>query len=744
MSGWLYRLGRASVRRRWLVLGAWIAAVVVIAVAGKMAGAGLEDKFEVPGTEAQQARDLLQETFPAQAGTQAMVVFHANDGGALSDPKAAAAIDATLARIAALPHVVAPPQMAQVSDDGTIGLATVRYDEDALELGAKQYDKLKAALEPARDAGVQVELGGEFPQISERPSLGGTEVIGLLAAMVILLFAFGSVIAMGLPIITALFGLGAGITIITFLSAFVSIPSTAEMIAAMVGLGVGIDYALFIITRHRAGLHRGLTVEDAAGRSIATAGQAVIVAGTTVVIAILGLAIAGIPLVTFMGVGAAITVAVMVVGAVTLLPALIGFAGHNIDRFGIPGMRRHAEGKTHNDDGRLHGWPRWSHHVTRHPVAYFVAALVVLLTLAAPALSLRLGSTDASQEPTSSTLRRSYDLLAEGFGPGFNGPLMVAVDLSGSVGREADLPALIDALQDDPGVAQVGAPIVAPSRESAVIQVEPTSAPQAAATSTLVKRLRSDVIPDALDGTGAVAYVGGQTATHIDLSERVAERLPWFIGSVILLSFLLLMVVFRSIVVPVKAAIMNVLSIGAAYGVIVAVFQWKWGSQVFGVHDSLPIVSFIPMFMFAVLFGLSMDYEVFLLSRIREAYVDGHDNTESVIVGITTTARVITSAALIMICVFLSFVFGSEPAVKMVGLGLATAVFVDATIVRMVLVPSTMKLMGDANWWVPRWLDRILPNVHLEGEGGLPPEEFEDGVPPGDADPTGDRELQPV
>jgi RND superfamily putative drug exporter len=444
-----------------------------------------------------------------------------------------------------------------------------------------------------------------------------------------------------------------------------------------------------------------------------------------------------------MGFGAAVVVAVMVVAAVTLLPAMIGFAGHNIDRFGVPGMRRRAEGKTHNDDGRYHGWARWSHHVTRHPVAYFVGALVLLLTLAAPALSLRLGTPDSSQQPTSSTLRRSYDLLAEGFGPGFNGPLTVAVDMSDSVGREADLPALIDALQDDRDVAQVGAPVVAPNRTSAVIQVEPRTAPQAAATAQLVHRLRDDVIPDATAGTGLQAYVGGQTARQIDLSDRVASRLPWFIGAVIALSFLLLMVVFRSILVPIKAAIMNVLSIGAAYGVIVAVFQWKWGSQLFGVHDSLPIISFIPMFMFAVLFGLSMDYEVFLLSRIREAYVDGHDNTESVIVGITTTARVITSAALIMICVFLSFVFGSEPAVKMVGLGLSTAVFVDATIVRMVLVPSTMRLMGDANWWVPKWLDKRLPNVHLEGEGALPPEELEDGAP-GDADETGDRELQPV
>jgi RND superfamily putative drug exporter len=752
MSTFLYRLGRASVRRRWRVVAVWVLAVVALGVIGRSAGSGFEDRFAIPGTESQRATDLLADTFPAQAGSSAQVVFH-TPTASLRDPGPAATVAATMARIGALPHVAAAADPlvtpgAPVSPDGRTALATIHYDQPTTELGTAPYRALQAAIAPAAHDGVQVELGGELPHFSERSGPSGSEAIGLLAAMVILLFAFGSLIAMGLPIATALVGLAAGMTIITFLSAFVSIPSTAETLATMVGLGVGIDYALFIITRHRAGLARGLTVEDAAGRAIATAGQAVIVAGGTVVIAICGLAVAGIPMVTFMGLGAAIVVAVMVVAAVTLLPALIGFAGHSIDRFGIPGLKPRVETGTVDEHGRYHGWARWSHHVARHPWAYVAASLAVLLLLAAPALDLRLGQTDASQSPTSSTLRRSYDLLAAGFGPGFNGPLLVAVDLGTSDGAAA-LPNLRAAIAADPDVAQVAAAQVAPGGRSAVLQVIPKSAPQDASTSELVQRLRADVVPTALTDTGVRAYIGGQTAAFIDLSDRVASRLPVFIGCVIALSFLLLMAVFRSIVVPLKAAVMNVLAIGAAYGVIVAVFQKGWGSELFGVHQSLPIVSFIPMFMFAVLFGLSMDYEVFLLSRIREAYLETGDNTESVVTGITTTARVITSAALIMIAVFLSFVFGDEPTIKMAGLGLATAVLIDATLVRMVLVPSSMKLLGDANWWLPAWLDRLLPNLDIEGETRLPPPELEATTPDGpdaDADPDAPSpsELQPA
>ena len=410
----------------------------------------------------------------------------------------------------------------------------------------------------------------------------------------------------------------------------------------MIGLGVGIDYALFIITRHRAGLQRGLTVEDAIGRAIATAGQSVVIAGGTVVIAIMGLAVAGIPMVTYMGLGAALVVAIMVIAALTLLPALLGFSGHNIDRFGIPGMRRVSETRTRGADGKYRGWARWAHHVSRHPVVYLVAGLTVVLLLAAPLFGMRLGQTDASQNPTSSTLRRSYDLLAEGFGPGFNGPLILAVDLPDS-GPDAALAAISAAVAADPNVAQVSPAVTGPTGDVAVIQVTPKTGPQDEATNQLVDRLRGSVVPSAVATSGASVYVGGQTAMFIDMSERVTSRLPLFIGSVVGLSFILLMIVFRSILVPIKAAIMNLLSIGAAYGVVVLVFQKGVGAGLLGVHDSLPIISFIPMFMFAILFGLSMDYEVFLLSRIREEYNQSGDNTESVIVGITTTARVITS-----------------------------------------------------------------------------------------------------
>lgn len=727
MSNVLYRIGRVCTRRRWRVLFAWAAIVIALVVVGKVAGGQFVDRLQIPGVESQKATNLLLETFPSQAGGSMQVVFHVPNG-TISDEPAASAVAASLDAMAAVPHVVqpAPALVKRVSSDGTTVLVTVQFDDEVRAVPRSVYHEVVATTEVATAAGVQVEFGGEFPRLMEQPSLGGTEVIGLLAAMVILLFAFGSVIAMGLPIGTALFGLGAGIAAITCLSAFVDMPSTSEMLASMIGLGVGIDYALFIITRHRAGLHRGLTVEDAAGRSIATAGQAVLIAGGTVVIAICGLAVAGIPMITFMGIGAAIVVAVMVTSSLTLLPALMGFAGHNIDRFGLPGTKRVSEGSTTNVEGEYHGWARWAQHVSRHPVVYLFVGLAFMLALAAPILDLRLGQTDSSQSPTTSTLRRSYDLLAQGFGPGFNGPFVLAVNLEGaSLSPEKVVEQLSAALIADPDVAEIARAAVGPDGKAAVIQVIPTSAPQDKATSELVARLRSSVLPDAVAVTGGAVYVGGQTATFIDLSNRVADRLPLFIGCVVGLSFLLLMVVFRSILVPLKAAIMNLLSIGAAYGVIVAVFQWGWGAELFGVHQSLPIVSFIPMFMFAILFGLSMDYEVFILSRIREEYNHSGDNTESVIVGITATARVITSAALIMISVFISFVFGGEPTIKMMGLGLATAVFVDATIIRMVLVPASMRLMGNANWWLPNFLDRIIPNLDIEGESRLPEAEYE-------------------
>jgi RND superfamily putative drug exporter len=720
-------LGSGAVRRRRLVVAAWLVLLVALAVGGPALGGKLSNNFTVSGVDSQKAQDLLKSKFASQAGGSAQVVLHAHSGTFTAGADQAA-LAATMAAIKALPHVVAvSDSLSTKAPAATIALVNVSYNETSRQLGKSAYRALQGAAAPAVRSGLAVEYGGDLPTASAGTSLPPTELIGIVAAIIILLIAFGSVIAMGLPLLTALFGLGTGITAITFLAAFATIPSIATTIATMIGLGVGIDYSLFIITRHRQGLHTGLTVGDAAGRAIATAGQAVLIAGGTVVIAICGLAVAGISFLTFMGIGAALVVAVMVAAALTLLPALLGFAGHNIDRFGIPGMNPKHEGGVYDDNGNLHGWGRWGHHVTSHPWPYLIASLALLLALAAPTLSLRLGQPDASNNPTSSTLRRSYDLLAQGFGPGFNGPLTLAVDLRGVTRDRAAAIATIEAaVKADPDVDVIRPASLNPAGDIAVIELLPRSAPQDAATQQLVVRLRSHVLPTTT-ATGAHTYVGGSTASFIDISHRLSSRLVLFIATVVALSFLLLMCVFRSVLVPLKAAVMNGLSIGAAYGVVVAIFQKGWGASLIGVHAKIPIVSFVPMFMFAVLFGLSMDYEVFLLSRIREEYLTTHDNTESLVTGIATTARVITSAALIMMSVFLAFVLGDNPTIKMFGIGLASAVFVDATIVRVVLVPATMRLIGDANWWLPRWLERALPNLDIEGEHLLPEPQYEIG-----------------
>ncbi|MGZ6994829.1 MAG: MMPL family transporter [Acidimicrobiia bacterium] len=717
MSGFLERLGRWCARHPWRTIAAWV--LVAVVVGGLAASAkGYSESFTIPGTESQHATDLLKQRFPAQAGATAQVVLHAKSG-TLNDPAAAAAIKTSLAHVEQLPGVtavVSPTEAGAngLSARGDIGYAVVNYSKQGNQIKAKDLNELEAAMQPARDAGLQVEFGGEVAHAGERPDLGSTEIYGLIAAMVVLLLAFGSVVAMGVPIGTALVGLAVGLSTVTVLTNFFDISSIATTIATMIGLGVGIDYALFVVTRHREQLAAGMTVPESAGHANGTSGMAVVFAGTTVVIAICGLVVAGIPMVTSMGFASAVVVAVSVLAAISLLPALLGLAGTKINSLRLPWVKRNqVVAEMHPDRIREGMWVRWAEHVASRPWRYLIASVVVLLALAAPALSMRLGQTDAGTLSTSSTQRRAYDLLGTGFGKGFNGPMLLVAEVPS--GGTASLSRLVSDVRADPDVAAVGAPRFNPAGTTAVIRVLPKSSPQAAGTSDLVSRLRSDVIPAAVDGTNVHVYVGGSTAAFIDISDRIASRLPWFIGAVIALSFLLLMVVFRSILVPVKAAIMNVLSIGAAYGVIVAVFQWGWFRGLFGVEQSLPIVSFIPMMMFAILFGLSMDYEVFLLSRVREEWLRTGDARTSVPTGLAATARVITSAALIMICVFLSFVLVDEPTVKMMGLGLATAVFVDATIIRMVLVPATMELLGDANWWLPRWLDRLLPHLDLEG-----------------------------
>ncbi|MEM9651274.1 MAG: MMPL family transporter [Actinomycetota bacterium] len=736
-------MGRFSGSRPWLVIITWlVAAAAVIGMSGAF-GEELEDSFEVPGLDSQNAVDLLSAAQSERAGLTAQIVMTPREEGVtfFENADAAAALTEVQTGAAALPNVLttsdpagalaagpeAAVQSGSVSADGRIALVRVQYPviED---LTAEDLENLKDFGEEARiDSPLQVELGGELFFSFEEPQTSVGEMIGIVAAVIILLIAFGSVIAMGLPIGLALFGLALGISAMPLISHLVAIPSWAPQMGSMIGLGVGIDYALFLVTRHREFLGRGYAVEESIGRAVATAGQAVIFAGGTVVIAILGLAVAGVPFMTAAGISTSFIVLIMVVASITLLPAFLGVAGHRINglrqasRDKFMAKAREKEAAAANGD-IVSGWERWGKHVANHAWAYAIGVTALLLALTAPVLALRLGFPDEGTLPESRTERLAYDLVAEGFGPGINGPLVIAVDISED---QTVVEPLVAAIAADPGVAAVAPPEVNAEAGVATVLAFPTTSPQDAETLETVKRLRADVFPPLLDDSPARAHVGGGTAGFADIGDRVTERLPLFIAAVIVLSFLLLTLVFRSILVPLKAALLNLLSIGAAYGVLVMVFQWGWGKELIGLEATVPIVSFIPMFMFAILFGLSMDYEVFLLSRVREEYLLTGDNDGAVIHGIASTARVITSAALIMISVFLGFVLGDDPVIKMMGLGLATAIFVDATIVRVVLVPATMKLMGDANWWIPGWLDRILPTVDIEGEAGLPDPEFE-------------------
>ncbi len=739
MSHALYRLGRFAAEKPWTVIGAWVALAAL--VIGMSAGFGreLEDSFAVPGLDSQQAIELLSEAQSDRAGLTAQIVVTPLDPTTTFFESASA--QAELAEIqagaAALEHVLFttdpaaalaadPASAAQsggVSADGRVALIRVQYPVIE-ELSASDLEALKEfRLEIGADSPLQVEMGGDLFSSFQEPETGIGEMIGLVAAVIILLVAFGSVIAMGLPIGMALFGLALGISSMSLINYLVDIPSWAPQMASMIGLGVGIDYALFLVTRHREFLGQGMTVAESVGRSAATAGQAVIFAGGTVVIAILGLAVSGVPFMTAAGIATSVVVLIMVAASITLLPAFLGLAGHRVNGRTSKRVRMAAKADAAAaTDHVTPGWERWGSHVANNAWPYAIGVTVLLLALTAPVLSLQLGFPDEGTLPDTRTERRGYDLVAESFGPGVNGPLVIAIDTSQDASQVRNLSTQVLA---DPGIAAVLPADINTEAGVATIVAFPNTAPQDDATLDTVQRIRSEIIPPLFDSSPARAHVGGATAGFADIGDRVNDRLPLFIAAVIVLSFLLLMFVFRSILVPLKAALLNLLSIGAAYGVLVMVFQWGWGAGLIGLESTVPIVSFIPMFMFAILFGLSMDYEVFLLSRVREEYLVTGDNDSSVIHGIASTARVITSAALIMISVFLGFVLGDDPTIKMMGLGLATAIFVDATIVRVVLVPATMKLMGDANWWIPGWLDRILPTIDIEGEGGLPEPEME-------------------
>ncbi len=716
MSNLLYRLGRFSAEKPWRVIGAWFLCAAVVIAASSAFGRDLDDSFSVPGVDSDDAFQLLSAAQSDQAGVTARVVAAPRDAEAtFADAAEAEQLAAVTDSVRNLDKVVAVSEA--ISPNGRVALLQVQYPL-LDELDSSDLERLKGIVEAnAPNPTVQVEAGGELFFTFEEPETGVGEMLGLIAAVIILLLAFGSVIAMGLPIGMALFGLALGVSSMALVTYLYDIPAWAPEIGAMVGLGVGIDYALFLVTRHREFLGQGMTVVESAGRAVATSGQAVVFAGGTVVIAILGLAVAGVPIMTGAGIAISLLVLIMVLASISLLPAFLGVAGHWINRFGI-----HRKGIDAGDRAAVSpGWQRWGTHVSNNAWPYAIGVTVLLLALTAPVLGLRLGFPDDGTQAETATPRRAYDLVAEGFGPGLNGPLLIAVDISAD---DSVVEPLASAIEADRGIVFVEPPFLSPEAGVATIVAIPDSAPQDAETVDTIERLRAVVIPAALGDSEATAHVGGASASFADIAQRISDRLAIFIVAVVLLSFLLLTMVFRSILVPLKAAILNLLSIGAAYGVLVMVFQWGWGKEIFGLESTVPIVSFIPMFMFAILFGLSMDYEVFLLSRVREEYLATGDNDASVIHGIASTARVITSAALIMISVFTGFVLSDDPVTKMFGLGLATAIFVDATVVRIVLVPATMKLMGNANWWLPAWLDKLLPTVDIEGETALPAPEY--------------------
>ncbi|MEO6628044.1 MAG: MMPL family transporter [Aquihabitans sp.] len=713
MAAILYRLGHFCVRNRRWVLVFWVGLLVATAAASSAAGGKTSETFTLPGTESQQATDLLEKRFPAQSGSSTQVVFAAKTDGSLASPAAVAEMDRTMAAIARIDGVTmaAPPSATgAVSPDGSVALGHVQYPDPVMEVTDETKEAVSEAVVGARETGLIVEFGGQVvPGVETEPP--SSELLGLAVAVVVLLISFGSVLAMGLPILTALLGLGIGMSGIGIMSAFVDLSSSAPTLAVMIGLAVGIDYALFVVTRHRQNLGHGLEVEESAARANATAGGAVVFAGATVVIAIASLAVIGIPFLTVMGLAAAATVAVAVLVAITLLPAMLGFVGHNIDRFSVPGLKNRTGGA---HEGQTFG-TRWAVGVVRRPVASLAAGLGIMLLLAVPVLSMRLGLPDAGSEPTASTQRKAYDLVASAFGPGFNGQLTLVVDVADARSSEAALKQISTAVAGFAGVASVQPPKLNAGGDTAVLQVTPDTGPSSAQTADLVHQLRHAIRDQLESDTGARYFVAGSTAANIDISDKIAGALLPFMALVIGLTVVLLTAVFRSVLVPIKAALAILLSIGSSFGVIVAVFNWGWLASLIGVEQTLPIVSFLPMMIFAILFGLSMDYEVFILSRIHEEYHRTGDAKKSVIIGLSASARVITAAALIMISVFGAFALGDSPIIKMFGVGLATAVFLDATVVRMVIVPAVMTLFGDRAWSLPRWLDRILPNLDVEG-----------------------------
>ncbi len=726
----LHSIARFCFRKYRLVISVWIVALIALSAASSSIGPDWLDQGSLPGTESAKAQALLEKEVPEAAsqvgGVTGTVVFKSegdihNYQGEIEKFLTSIRDDSNKTQVT---NVISPfndSSTGQISSDNTIAYATIVFNDD-VEMQPGMGDPVVERASNLKKV-IQVEFGG-YPFMEVEFPL--SELIGIVAAIIILLVAFGSIVAAGMPILTALVGVGIGTALITLASRIVGIPDFTTNIAAMIGIGVGIDYALFIVTRYREAMKRGVEREAAVIEAMTTAGGAVLFAGITVVISLLGMLIINLDFVSGIAIGTSLAVLIMLIAALTFVPALLASTfGRHIDKWSI-----HRKKKDDQPE-KPPVWVKWSEFIQRRAWPAAIGGVVILVVLSIPVFSLRVGVSDSGNDPDKTTTRKAYDILAQGFGPGFNGPLFAVTDLRESSDPQA-LMTIVEKIENTDGVAVVVPSSAQLQKQSAQsdsgdsaesstqtsevipIQVFPTTSPQSEETSNLVNELRNEQIPAAVGDSGARVYIGGLTPANVDFATVMSERILYFIAGVLVLSFLLLMCVFRSILVPVKAVIMNLLSIGASYGVLVAIFQWGWARELFGIGAPGPIEPWAPMMLFAIVFGLSMDYEVFLLSKIKEEYDDTKDNAAAVTHGLASTARVISAAALIMICVFLSFALAPDRIFKLMGLGLAVAVFLDATIVRMLLVPATMELLGDKNWWFPKWLDKIIPQIHVE------------------------------
>ena len=730
MNNLLERLGGFAARRHWVVIIAWLVILGGLLAAVKAFGGEYVNNYTVSGSDSAVGLDVLNSTFPQQGGFGGQIVFHAKSGTVSAQQSA---VNQAVTNVSKLPNVIkavspfASSNSGAVSKDGTIAYASVAWNVNPDSLDAAYLDKLNNAVAPATKAGLQVEYGGGAGEIGQHTSDLVSEIIGLSCALVLLLLMFGSVIAAAIPLLSAIFSVLAGLSLLGLLAAAVTFPTTAPTIATLLGLGVAVDYGLFLVARHREQLDSGMDVVTSAKQAAGTSGAAIVVAGCTVVVSILGLYLSGVAFVGSLGLAAAIVVAVTMLAALTLVPAFMGLVRGNVRalsarfrarRAGLSVREQAAQTAAATQEQHEHSaFARWGRMVSARPWPWAVLSVTVLIVLAIPLFSITLGQPDNGTNPTSDSSRRAYDLISQGFGVGVNGPLTVVVKLPNQ--SSSDNNSLLSTMQSDitktAGVASVTPAALNSAGTTAVFNVIPTTRPQATATSNLVTTLRDDVLPK----EHATSYLTGTTAGAVDFTSQLTSRLPWVILAVVVISFLLLTTAFRSVVIATKAAILNLLSIGAAYGVIVAIFEWGWGASLIGLHTTLPIPAYVPMLVFCIVFGLSMDYEVFLLSRVHEAWLGTGDPHRSVAIGIGATARVITTAAAIMIVVFTSFVLNPDPTVKMLAIGMAFAVLIDASLVRMILVPSIMSLLGEHAWWMPRWLEPIVPHLQLEGSAAV-------------------------